>query len=259
VKGNTKAMRVEASTILAKAHLGIDVVADAKAAEAKAAATATLGELVPKYLEAYEDEVCQKTLTETTRYLEKTWKPLHNRAIDSITRKDIVAVLDNISGKAAADRARAALSGLYAWAIERGHVEANATLNIKARSNSSRDRTLSEPELLEVWSACRDDDFGRIVRLLILTGQRRSEIGGLSWDEVPEGERYIDLPGRRTKNGRPHIIPLSREALALLPERSETCDVVFGRTGDGFRGALRQIARAVLEAGANLPERRGPV
>jgi hypothetical protein len=57
VKGNTKAMRVEASTILAKAHLGIDVVADAKAAEAKAAATATFGELVPKYLEAYEDEV----------------------------------------------------------------------------------------------------------------------------------------------------------------------------------------------------------
>lgn len=237
VKGNLDDMRKEASTILAKAHLGTDVVGEAIATAEKAAAMATLGELVPRYLKAREGELRKKSLTETTRYLEKTWKPLHDLSIASIIRKDIVAILDGMKGKVAADRGRAALSGLFAWAIERGHVEANPTLNIKARSNSSRDRTLSEPELAEVWSACLDDDFGRIVRLLILTGQRCSEIGGLSWDEMPDGKRYIDLPGHRTKNGLPHIVPLSREALALLPERSETSDLVFGRGGlDGFRG-----------------------
>jgi integrase len=247
VKGNLDAMRKEASTILAKAHLGTDVVGEAIAAAEKAAATATLGELVPKYLKAREGELRENTLKETTRYLAQTWKPLHGRDIASITRKDIVAILDDMKGKVSADRARAALSGLFAWAIERGHVEANATLNIAARStNGARTRVLSETELVEVWNACLDDDFGRIVRLLILTGQRRSEIGGLLWSEIPEGKRQIELPEHRVKNHRAHIVPLSNEALALLPERSETCEPLFGRSMDGFRGWA--AAKTALEA-----------
>jgi integrase len=237
VKGNTKAMRVEASTILAKAHLGIDVVADAIAAAEKAAATATLGELVPKYLKAKEGEVRERSLADMTRYLTKTWKPLHDRNIDSIKRKDIAAILDDMDGKVAADRARTALSGLFGWEIERGHVEANATLNIAARStNGARSRVLSEAELVEIWHACGNDDFGKIVKLLILTGQRRSEIGGLRWSEIPDRLRQIELPGQRVKNHRAHIVPLSDEALALLPERSEGREVLFGRSADGFLG-----------------------
>jgi len=264
-EGNLKKMRNLASEVLAKARLGIDVVGEAIAAAEKAAAMATLGELVPIYLKAREGEVREKSFTEMTRYLKVTWKPLHDRAIDSIKRKDIAAVLDDMKAKVAADRARTVLSGLFAWAIERGHVEANPTLNIAARStNGARSRVLSEPELIEIWYACHDDDFGCIIKLLILTGQRRSEIGGLRWSEIPERLRQIELPPPRCKNGRSmvkagvryHIVPLSAEAFALLPERSETCDTLFGRTVDGFRGwgtAKREldarIARARAKAG----------
>lgn len=58
-------------------------------------------------------------------------------------------------------------------------------------------------ELAQVWRACGDDDFGRIVKLLLLTGQRNAEIGELRWTEVDIGEGVIRLPGERVKNGRP--------------------------------------------------------
>ena len=61
-----------------------------------------------------------------------------------------------------------------------------------------------------------DDDYSRIVRLLILTGQRRAEIGDLAWPEIDFDKRQIELPEHRTKNRRPHIVPLSEQALAIL-------------------------------------------
>jgi integrase len=66
---------------------------------------------------------------------------------------------------------------------------------------------------VEVWKRCDDaDEFGSIVRLLILLGQRRSEIGDLAWPEVDLAKRQIELPEHRTKNHRPHIVPLSAPA-----------------------------------------------
>ena len=112
-------------------------------------------------------------------------------------------VIDDIAaerGEVAADRARTALSGLFTWAIERGYCEINPTLNIGSRAHgAARDRVLTEAELVEVWRACEDDDYGRIVRLLILTVQRKSEIGDLIWPEVQKGRRQIDLLAGRTK------------------------------------------------------------
>jgi integrase len=131
-----------------------------------------------------------------------------------------IGVIDDIAaerGEVAADRARTALSGLFSWAIERGYCEINPTLNLGARANGgARDRVLTESELVEVWHACEDDDYGRIVRLLILTGQRKTEIGDVLWPEVQKDRRQIDLPAWRTKNHRAHLVPLSDEALAIL-------------------------------------------
>ena len=70
---------------------------------------------------------------------------------------------------------------------------------------------------MEVWKACADDDdFSHIVKLLILTGQRRTEISDLAWPEVDLVKHLIELPPRRTKNGRPHLVPLSDPALEIL-------------------------------------------
>ncbi|MFB9262828.1 tyrosine-type recombinase/integrase [Bradyrhizobium erythrophlei] len=104
----------------------------------------------------------------------------------------------------------------------------------------ARDRVLADAELSEIWRACRDDDYGRIVRLLTLTAQRRDEVGGMRWPEVA-GATWT-IPGARTKNHREHSLLLAPAPLALIeaqPRRNDR-DFIFGdgprRDGDPQRG-----------------------
>lgn len=83
VRGNLRQMRLEASRILAKARLGTDVVALKRAAAAKC--TATVGELVPKYLEARATKLRSRYYAEIKRQLERDWKPVHGHAVMMIT------------------------------------------------------------------------------------------------------------------------------------------------------------------------------
>ena len=78
-------------------------------------------------------------------------------------------------GKVAADRARSAISAMFAWAIGEGLVDANPTIGVTKHAGvTSRDRVLKDEELAAIWLALDDDDYGRIVKLLILTGQRKT-------------------------------------------------------------------------------------
>ena len=234
--------RADAETILAKVRLGGDPQATKKAQRSKAAVA--LGGLVDRYLEARQDDMSETYRRATARYLKEYWKPLHTFAVDTVTRRDVVGVLDVIAtkrGKPTADQARAALSGFFSWAIDRGYVDASPVLNIKNRANGGgRDRVLSEPELAAVWRASQGmGDYGVIVRLLILTGQRKCEIADMTWDEVDLVKDQIELPGARTKNSRAHVVPLSTRAVAALagvPERVGR-DHLFGEgNGKGFQG-----------------------
>jgi integrase len=85
------------------------------------------------------------------------------------------------------------------------------------------------------------------VRLLILTGQRREEIGGLRWSEFKTDNALITLPGERTKNHRQHDVPLSPTALVAIeatPRRRER-DLIFGEGEGPFQGWSR--AKAALD------------
>src|SRR5262249_35817186 len=148
----------------------------------------TLGSVIPKYLKDREGDLRAKTLPEPKRYPERYWQPLNEIPIDGIERKHVVAVVDTIAdehGRVVADRAEAVLSTFFSWAIDRSYCGANPVSNIKRRTQkSARDRVLSEPEIVAIWKACFEDDYGWIVRLLILTGQRRTEISDLGWHEV---------------------------------------------------------------------------
>jgi integrase len=90
---------------------------------------------------------------------------------------------------------------------------------------------LSEEEIRALWRGLDDSAFSDAVRLLLLTGQRRGEIGALAWSEVTGNA--ILLPAERTKNHRAHTVPLSRQARAILerqPRRNST-DFVFSDSG----------------------------
>jgi integrase len=218
-------MRRKASDVLAHARTGRDISGEKKAAlTARKAEESkkTVGDIVSIYLQARHSELRRATYTEWSRYLSRYWEPLHRFEIRMVTRNDIVAQLDRIAadhGKVSADRAKTALSNFFAWAIDRGHCDATPVTGIKRRNRKKgeRERVLTEAELVAIWHACgSDSDYGRIVRLLILTGQRREEIAGLMWHEINLEKRQIGLPGDRTKNHRPHIIPLSDAAIAII-------------------------------------------
>jgi len=212
--------------VLAQARLGTDVVGDARKARQEAEQAKTMGELVPVYLALREkgDEFWKKlrprSLEEVTRFLKKSWQPLHDVAVTEITRQRVKERRNEIvheSGAVSANRALCALSSFFGWVIDQEHITgSNPTLDIKPLHEEDRSRVLGEAELVDIWLACGDDAFGHIVKLLMLTGQRRQEIGHLEWSEIFAEKRQIELPPARTKNKQPHIVPLSAAALELL-------------------------------------------
>ncbi len=106
-------------------------------------------------------------------------------------------------------------------------------VQIRARKKP-REHTLTDAELATIWNAAAENGYGRIVKLLMLTAQRRDEIGGLRWDEIDTQAGLISLPAERTKNSRAHDVPLSRMALDTLEAQPRMAGrgLVFGE-GEG--------------------------
>jgi integrase len=126
------------------------------------------------------------------------------------------------------------------WCAGEGFIDANPAVFTNKNPEQERDRVLSNAELRKIWHALPEGDFGDIIKLLALTGQRRDEIGQLRWDEVDLDRAVITLPGLRTKNGRQHMIPLAAKAMGILTARWERRDpdraLVFGIGQRGFSG-----------------------
>src|SRR5829696_1249514 len=177
--------RRRAKEVLAHAQLGKDPQADKVEARAKAALA--LGSVVERYLDRHAAQRLKpKTLAEVQRYLRHHWRPLHPLPLHKVERRHAAAYLAEIAtsnGPIAANRARAALSALFTWAMREGFVETNPVVDTnRAVPERSRERVLSDAELAAIWQACGAEDYGRIVQLLILTGQRREEVGEMRWE-----------------------------------------------------------------------------
>lgn len=234
---------------LARAKLGEDP--HAEKVKAKARAAITFGAVVEPYLEAVAPHLRPAYLAEASRYLRTVWKPLHKLPLHTVGRQEITEHLAKIrreTGPHAANRARAALSAHFAWLVGTGSAEINPVMGVpKPAPEVRRARVLTEDEIARVWAACRDDDFGRIVRLLLLTGQRRDEVADMAWAELDLAGAVWSLPDPRVKNGQGHDVPLSATALQILSamDRIEGRSLVFGQGEGGFQGFSR--AKASLD------------
>ncbi len=166
------------------------------------------------------------------RYMLPAWG---DRPITSIGRRDVIELIDSVADRGyltMAHRLHSHVHRLFRWSVGRGILEANPMADLPRQGEVvKRDRVLSDAELAVVWEAADDWLFGPLFRLLILTGARREEIGGLCWPEI-QGDK-IELSGARTKNGKPHTIPLSITSMELiesLPRVADT-ELVFTTTG----------------------------
>ncbi len=241
--------RQRAKSALSKAHLGTDP--QVEKAEARAQAAITFSSVVDRYLRRYANRLKANTFRDTERYLKQHWGMLARLPIQKVTRADVAAALAKIaeeSGGVAANRARTALGSLYAWAIAEGLADASPVVGTrKAVDEVARDRVLTDAELKLVWEHAGEGDFGDIIRLLILTGQRREEVAAMTWAELDLDGATWRIGGERTKNSRPHDVPLAQPALQVLgvrPRRDGRA-LVFGSRGP-FSGWSK--AKAALDA-----------
>jgi integrase len=250
--------RGNASKLEAKVKLGGDPAMDKETARRDA--ENTLGALVDEYLKARKSKWRPRSEAEIRRHLTKHARPLHKMPIGAVGQRNIANLLNDLaadSGNVTANRVRASLCAFFSWVIREGVKlpEGNVASYTNKREEKSRERVLTDAELKRVWKACLYDDYGAVIKLLMLTGQRANEIGDLHRDEVHDEQ--ILLPAERTKNGRAHIIPLSdaaKEILAGFASKDRT--YVFGRDDSGFQGwskAKEKIDGRIAETGKPLP------
>jgi integrase len=223
--------RAQALAALGKAAVGDDPFPEAPAA------AESFGVEVDRYLAQREQKLKPRSFVEVERHLRKDAKPLATEKLNEIDRRKIAVLLGGIetaNGPFARNQVRASLSAFFTWAVKEGLLETNpVTATAKAESGGPRERVLSQEELVKIWHGLGEDRFSEIVRLLILTAQRRNEIGGLRLSEIDFDRGLIVLPPARTKNKREHQLPLSPQAKAILQRTINGAAAINTSNGNG--------------------------
>jgi len=231
------AARATAVKLYARIKLGADPASEKERTRADDTFGAVLLSL---YLKHKAERLRPRSFTELQRHLVVHAAPLHRLPFASVTRRDVSKVTAGVAGPVAANRVAASIAAFFAWGVREGLVDNSPAAVLNKRAERPRERVLSDDEIALVWAATGgSDQHSAIVRLLLLTGCRRQEIGGLLWSEIDFDRALVSLPGSRTKNARSREVPLSAPALEILarqPRREGCGGHVFGEGPRGFRG-----------------------
>jgi integrase len=238
--------------LYARVRLGQDPAGDK--ADARIKAAETFEATAARFLEYKRTRLRPRSYAQVERHILKYARPLHGLQLAKIERRDIATAITGVTdnaGPVTANRARATLSDMFAWAMMHGLAENNPVIGTMRNKERARERVLAAAELRLIWQYLDHDHFAAIIRLLALTGCRASEIADLRWSELRDNT--IVLPSERTKNHRVHIVPLSQPARAIIeaqPHRTNADgrprDLIFGTGEGGFSGW--HICKQRLEA-----------
>ena len=237
--------REEAKKVLAKVQLGEDPQSEKK--QRASAGKFTFKSLAERYLADKKSELRPRSLVETTRYLQSSayFGPLFNMAAEAVTRSHIadrLLIIKRDCGVTTAIRARSNVSAMFAWAIGAGLLENNPVIGTKRpKEPEPGERVLTDEELIAVWNTAGDDDFGKIVKLLILLGARRNEIGGLRHEEINYNTNTWTLPAKRAKNDRELVLPLPSLAVEIMRSVPQVVgrEALFGARTDSAPGRIK--------------------
>jgi integrase len=246
--------RARASQDLARA--GRDPVAERRGKAAKAVGD-TLEAAVERYLADHvERNLRPGSIYNYERLFRHDVLPRWgDRPIASITKADVLLLLNDKATAARqrvrkdkpggpvvqANRILARLTALFRWAIAADLVAADPTVGVRPVARERpRDRFLSDAEVGAFWKATNDgSEWSALFRILLLTGQRRSEVGGMRWGEINLDERLWTIPAERAKNNKSHLVHLSALALAQLQGLPRDRDRLF--TAASFSRAKARI------------------
>lgn len=270
--------RAEAKRLLAQVDLAGDPFADREAERSAKRAAIDAAEEEARRAEARQRDsfkaVAQRYIDlkakrnrswqETERLI--THGPMADwgdRHISDIRRADVADLIDGITKRspAVARATFAAIRPLFAWCMERDLISTSPCEGFRAPPRpKARERVLTDDELRLAWhgSDRLSGLFGPLVKLLILTGQRRAEVAGMTWAELDLETAVWRMTGDRTKNGRAHEVDLSEQALAVIEDIPRTGAFLFPARGEGaargFSATKRQLNRRVREVNEDAAE-----
>lgn len=203
------------------------------------------------------------------RELKPRWK---EKSISAISKKDVVNLLDETTDRGApimANRIRALLSKFFAWAIERDIVTRSPVESTRApAAEATRERTLDRREIRLIWLGCEKagHPIGPMVKLLLITAQRRTEIASALWTEIDlsGNDQTFSIGADRSKNRQAHMVPLSAAAVDIIrslpkidgPDRAPI--FLFTTNGEvpvsGFSKLKAALDEAIKEVAESLGE-----
>jgi integrase len=224
------------------------------AAEKRAAKQRVVADRVDELLEAFiAQHVSQnRSAAEISRLLRRevgqTWG---HKSIHEISKRDIVELISAIEQRGApvaANKALKTIKTFLRWCVGRAVLEQSPADGVPLPAKEvARDRVLTDLELAQVILTARTmgGPYGGIVELLALTGQRREEAAGSTWDEFDLDQRIWTLPKVRTKNAKQHTVHLSAQAIAVLKRMKKQGPFAFSFHGttpfQGFSLAKREL------------------
>jgi integrase len=230
--------------------------AQAVAAKAKAERDRlTLAVLVDDWKRLHLRGRSERYTAEAVRALKTAFQDHWDRPAEELDRAAVKRALDGLGrpdkgakrrrgiagdGSAIQNRTVAYGRACFAWAMKDERIAANPFLALPLpQTAKARDRVLTDDEAVAVWRAAEamPGAFGRLVQMLMLTGQRREEVASMAWSELSADRATWTIPGARTKNGRPHLVPLPTLARALLPTAPSVPDLDAGLVFPGQRGS----------------------
>jgi integrase len=246
---------------------GGDPHSERVAERAKAKDALTFDELAGLYIEQYA-KVRKASWKNDQVFLKRARAKWKHRAVGSITDDDVAGLLDEIAATApvSANRTQSVLHKVFAWAKEPGrkYVKINPVADMPRRAKeSSKERVLTDDELKTLWHGLDDPDLpaerpvALALRFILLTMARPGEVAGALAAELQgltTQEPEWHLPSARTKNRRPHIVPLSDAAVAVIREAMPEDQPVVFRSKYEARASIARnsLSQALIEIRTHL-------
>jgi integrase len=261
---------------------GRDPVAEQRTAKAKR--TDTVAALAAEYLEKHARRK-KRTAAEDERVLDVYVLPRwRDRSVREITRRDVRDLVEGIADRGApimANRVLEIVRKMFNWAIGREWLDGNPAARIeKPGKEQSRDRVLDDDEIRALWALLErfpataekqapgrkratttadgapfcpiSPTLAAVQKLRLLTAQRGGEVIRMRWADLDLDAGWWTVPAEHSKNGKPHRVPLTIDAKAIVEAQQSDADRRKGHVFTGREGAI--VADRVKKAGAALSE-----